>query len=165
MAMQSRRSFNQKMLGSLVAYGLIETLFTRELIGDTVRPLIHQWLVDLNALSQDVKGQKLKDVEFQAKLEELYRKVDLPELLKLIDLDGLTRKVKYPNQGAANLGIDLSKVEGLPRKLIFGKQIFAMKKGRSVVPHGHDNMCTGFIILRGAFTGKHYDRVEDHDDH
>jgi hypothetical protein len=40
-----------------------------------------------------------------------------------------------------------------------------MKKGRSVVPHGHDNLCTGFIILRGAFTGKHYDRVEDHDDH
>ena len=27
------------------------------------------------ALSQDVKGQKLKDVEFQAKLEELYKRV------------------------------------------------------------------------------------------
>jgi hypothetical protein len=91
--------------------------------------------------------------------------VDLPELIKLIDLDGLTQKVRYPNQGPANLGIDLSKVEGLPGKLVFGKQIFAMKKGRSVVPHGHDNMCTGFIILRGDFIGKHYDRVEDHADH
>ena len=40
-----------------------------------------------------------------------------------------------------------------------------MRKGRSVVPHGHDNMCTGFIILRGDFAGKHYDRVEDHEDH
>ena len=47
----------------------------------------------------------------------------------------------------------------------FGKQIFALNKGRSVVPHGHDNMCTGFIILRGSFVGKHYDRVEDHKDH
>ena len=40
-----------------------------------------------------------------------------------------------------------------------------MKKGRSIVPHGHDNMCTGFIVLRGDFAGKHYDRVEDNEDH
>jgi hypothetical protein len=75
----SRRTFNKKMLSSLAAYGLIETLFTRQLLGDTVKPLIHQWLADLNALSQDVKGQKLKDVEFQTKLEELYKRVDLPD--------------------------------------------------------------------------------------
>src|SRR5438128_961247 len=165
MAVQSRRSFNKKMLTSLVACGLIETLFTRGLFGDTVKPLVHQWLADLNALGQDLKGHKLKDIEFQTKLEELYKKVDLPDLLKLVDLDGLTKKVKYPDRGTANLGIDLSKVEGLPSRLVFGKQIFAMKKGRSVVPHGHDNMCTGFIILRGDFTGKHYDRVEDNADH
>jgi hypothetical protein len=153
------------MLSSLVAYGLIETLFTRQLFGDTVKPLIHQWLAELNTLSQDLKGQKLKDVDFQAKLEDLYRRVDLAELIKLIDLDRLTERIKYPDKGAANLGIDLSKVEGLPKRLAFGKQIFAMKKGRSVVPHGHDNMCTGFVILRGNFTGRHYDRVEDHTDH
>ncbi len=165
MAIESRRSFNKKMLNSLVAYGLIETLFRQDLFGDTVKPLIHQWLTDLNTLGEDLKGHKLKDIEFQTKLEELYKRVDLAELIKLIDLDGLTQKVRYPHQGAANLGIDLSKVEGLPGKLVFGKQIFAMKKGRSVVPHGHDNMCTGFIILRGDFIGKHYDRVEDHADH
>src|SRR5439155_3070037 len=58
-----------------------------------------------------------------------------------------------------------SKVDGLPKRLVFGKQIFAMRQGRSVVPHGHDNMCTGFIILRGNFIGKHYDRVDDQRDH
>jgi hypothetical protein len=73
--------------------------------------------------------------------------------------------VKYPAKGAASLGVDLSKVEGLPKKVVLGKQIFALQKGRSVVPHGHDNMCTAFIVLRGSFIGKHYDRVEDHDDH
>src|SRR2546427_780637 len=43
--------------------------------------------------------------------------------------------------------------------------IFACQKGRSIVPHGHDNMSTGFIILRGTWAGKHFDRVEDNDDH
>ena len=40
-----------------------------------------------------------------------------------------------------------------------------MKKGRSVVPHGHDNMATGFLVLKGKFRGRHYDRVEDRSDH
>jgi hypothetical protein len=165
MATESRRSFNSKMLGSLVAYGLVETLFLKDLFADSVKPIIHRWMLDLHALGQDLKKHQLKDIEFQGKLEELYAKVDLRELLKLLDLERLTNGVKLPDNGAASLAFDLSKVEGLPKRLVFGKQIFGLKKGRSVVPHGHDNMCTGFVILRGNFTGKHYDRVEDHDDH
>jgi hypothetical protein len=165
MELQSRRSFNKKLLGSLTAFGLIETLFAGDLFGAAVKPVIHKWMVELHELSQDLKQHKLKDVDFQAKLEELYRRVDLPELIKLVELDRLAQGLKYPERGAASLGIDLSKVEGLPRRLVFGRQIFALGKGRSVVPHGHNNMCTGFIVLRGNFIGRHYDRVEDHADH
>jgi hypothetical protein len=165
MLTESRRSFNAKLLGSLVAYGLVETLFSKDLFADSVKPIIQRWMLDLHSLGQDLKKHKLKDLEFQSKLEELYAKVDLPELIKLIDLDRLTNGVKLPDNGAASLAFDLSKVEGLPKRLVFGKQIFGLKKGRSVVPHGHDNMCTGFVILRGNFTGKHYDRVEEHEDH
>ncbi len=163
--METRRSFNHKMLGSLLAYGLLETLYERRLFGDEVKPILDRWMIELAELCKDVKGQKIKDIDFQSKLEDLYKKVDLPQLLKFVDLDKVAKDVKYPELGAANLGVDLSKVEGLPQKLAFGKQIFAMTKGRSVVPHGHDNMCTGFIILRGDFIGKHYDRVEDNTDH
>jgi hypothetical protein len=52
-----------------------------------------------------------------------------------------------------------------PKKLVFGKQIFALKKGRSVVPHGHNNMATAFLILNGDLRGRHYDRLEDEKDH
>jgi hypothetical protein len=165
MATESRRSFNAQMLGSLMTYGLIESLFKQELFADSVKPVIQQWLADLNTLGRDVKDRKIKDTEWQAKVEELYQKVDLAELVKLLNLDGVARSVRYPEKGAANLGVDLAKIDGLPPRLSFGKQIFAMQRGRSVVPHGHVNMCTGFIILRGTFVGKHYDRVEDHADH
>jgi hypothetical protein len=163
--MESRRSFNGKMLGSLLAFGLIETLYNRNLFADEIKPVIDKWMVELADLCKGVKEQKIKDIDFQAKLEDLYKKVDLTELVKLVDLDRVEKSVKYPELGAANLGVDLNKIEGLPQKLVFGKQVFAMKKGRSVVPHGHDNMCTGFIILRGDFIGKHYERVEDNADH
>jgi hypothetical protein len=165
MHLETRRSFNRKLLGSLMTFGLIETLFTRDLFADGVKPVIQKWMVELHELCQDVKDQKVKDVDWQAKVESLYQRVDLAELVQLLDLDRVAQTVKYPAKGAASLGIDLSKVEGLPKKVVLGKQIFALQKGRSVVPHGHDNMCTGFIVLRGNFVGKHYDRVEDNDDH
>jgi hypothetical protein len=162
---ESRRSFNRKLLGSLMTFGLTETLVSHDLFADSVKPVIGKWVVEMHDLARDLKDQKLKDVDFQAKLEDLYRRVDLAELLKLVDLDRVARTVKYPERGAANLGVDLSQVEGLPKKVVMGKQIFAMRKGRSVVPHGHNNMATGFIVLRGDFVGKHYERVEDLDDH
>jgi hypothetical protein len=165
MSLTTRRTFHHQVLGSMMTYGLIETLFHRDLLADSVKPIVHKWMVDLNDLCRSLKDHKLKDLDFQSKLEELYRKVDLKELLTLLDLDRISRTIKYPERGAASLGIDLNKVEGLPKPLVFGKQIFAMGKGRSVVPHGHDNMCTGFIILRGDFEGRHYDRVEEESDH
>ena len=73
--------------------------------------------------------------------------------------------MKLPDNGAKSVGIDLRKVEGMPERLYFGKQIFCLKKGRAVVPHGHSNMCTGFIVLRGTFRGRHYDRLEDDGQH
>jgi hypothetical protein len=165
MVLESRRSFNRKLLGSLMTYGLIETVFHRNLLADAVKPVVKKWLVELNALSQDLKDQKIKDVDFQTQLENLYKRVDLAELITFIDLDRATKDVKLPDKGAASLGVDLNKVEGLPEHLVFGKQIFALRKGRSIVPHGHDNMCTGFIVLRGDFNGKHYERVADEKDH
>ena len=40
-----------------------------------------------------------------------------------------------------------------------------MKPGRSVVPHGHNNMATAFLILKGNFQGRHFDRLQDEKDH
>ena len=156
----NRRDFT----GTVLAYGLIQMLWARDLFADDVRPVVGQWFNDLNALGQDLKGRKLKDVEFQAKMEELYRKVDLAELCKFVELDKLAERVKPPANGALSANFDLSQVEGLG-KAVFGRQIFCLKKDRAVVPHGHSNMCTGFIVLRGSFRGRHYDRLETHKDH
>jgi hypothetical protein len=162
---QSRREFSTRLLGSLMACGLIESLYSAHLFGDEVKPIIGPWLAELSDMTSQLRGRKLKDTEFQAKMEDLYRRVDLPELIKSIRLDQLAAKTNLPDNGAASLGMDFSKVEGAPAKLGFGKQIFGLKNERSVVPHGHNNMCTGFIVLRGEFQGKHYDKLESHKDH
>jgi hypothetical protein len=162
---QSRRAFTIQALQSLTAVALIEGLAVHRLFGADVKPVVDQWLAELNTISNDVHDHKVKDVEFQKSLEDLYRRVNLPELLKTLDFERMAAGVNYPARGAKSLPVDFNNVAGLSTKLVFGRQIFALQKGRSVVPHGHDNMATGFLILSGTLRGRHYDRLEDHADH
>jgi hypothetical protein len=158
---ESRR----RILKSLIAFGVIETLFSRGLLAAGHAPMVGKWFKELNDLSSDLEGHKLKDLEFQARMEDLYRRVDLSELIGAVKLEDLERTKTLPDNGAASIGFDLKQVEGVPSSLSFGKQIFGLKKGRSIVPHGHSNMCTGFIVLKGNFRGRHWDKVETHSDH
>jgi hypothetical protein len=162
--METRREFHAKLIGSAITFALVDMLWSRDLFADPAKPTIGKWLGELVEMTNDLKGQKLTDLQFQTKMEDLYKRVDLKELCALIKLDEVEKKA-LPDNGAANFGFDLSKVEGLPANVGFGKQIFGCKKGHSVVPHGHANMCTGFIILKGKWHGRHYDRLETKDDH
>ena len=152
------------LLGALVAYGLVETCWRRDLFAQDVRPTIDAWFKELGEMTADLRGRELTDLQFQERMEALYRRVDLPTLCRLVKLDEIERR-KLPDNGALSAGFDLGGAGGLPAAPGFGKQIFGCGRGRSIVPHGHANMCTGFIILKGRWVGKHYDRVETAADH
>jgi hypothetical protein len=161
----TRRQLGAGMFKTLIAYGLVETLFSRGLLAEGDKQAIGKWFTELVDLSRDLNGAKLTDLQFQVRMEELYRRVDLAELIKAVKLEDLERTTQLPPNGAISLGFDLRKVEGVPAQLGFGKQIFGLRKGCSIVPHGHANMCTGFIVLKGTFHGRHWDRVETRPDH
>ncbi|MDX2035041.1 MAG: hypothetical protein SFX72_00195 [Isosphaeraceae bacterium] len=162
---ENRRAFTRQALTSLATVALLEGLAARGLFGADVEPIVEKWLQELESISRSVADHKTKDLEFQAAFEALSARVDLAALLKTLDFDRISRGVSFPAKGAKSLPVEYRNVAGIPTKLVHGRQIFAMRKGRSIVPHGHDNMATGFIILSGELRGRHYDRVEDHKDH
>jgi hypothetical protein len=161
----TRRQFGQDTLTALVTYSLLDMLLCRDALGEELKLAAARWLKDLNDLSHDVKGQKLSQVEWQKKVDALFEHVDLADALKFLDFDKLTANIKYRDQGELSLKPKLPQVEELPTDLVFGHQVFALTKGRSVVPHGHNNMATAFLILKGDFRGRHYDRLEDDGQH
>ena len=132
---------------------------------DEAKPATVKWLTDVNQLGWDLKDKKLSQVEWQKKIEELYQQADVADFLRLIDFDRLTHNLELVDTGARSLSVKFPHIEGVSDKLAWGKQIFALKKGRSVVPHGHNNMATAFLILKGEFRGRHFDRIEDEPEH
>lgn len=161
----SRRDFATHTLTSLLTFSLLETLCSRDVFADEIKPITAQWLKQLHRLGTDVKNHTLTPVMWQDQVESLFEKCDLPELLRFVDFEKLTAKVSFREQGEVSLRANFPKVEGLPTNLVFGHQVFAVKRDRSVVPHGHENMATAFLILQGTFHGRHYDRLEDANDH
>ena len=62
MTTPTRRTFNHALLGTLAAYGLIETLFRQDAFAESVKPVIGKWMGELNALSKELKKQGWKFV-------------------------------------------------------------------------------------------------------
>jgi hypothetical protein len=95
----SRRQFTVAALGTLLTTSLLDTLFARDLVPDVIQPETARWLKEVNQLCADVKGQKLKQVDWQARLEALFTRVELKEMLALVDFERVTKKVEFQEQG------------------------------------------------------------------
>ena len=86
----SRRTLCKQTLGSVLTFSLLESLFQADAFGREVKPLITRWVADLDALGRDVKDQKVPQIIWQHKVEELFAQVDLSELLRLVWQKGRT---------------------------------------------------------------------------
>lgn len=161
----TRRDFGLAGVKSLLTLSLLETIFARNAWSAEVQPIAAKWVADLNELAGDVKEQRISQVVWQEKVQELYGQIELDELMQFVNFKNLTKDLKFVDHGARSLQPKFPDVEGLPKKLVFGKQIFAIKQGQSVVPHGHNNMATAFLVLKGELHGRHYDRIEDESEH
>ena len=165
-AITSRRDFTKRSMQALLTISLLDHLCSANLLAADAKLTAKKWLNEVNQIGSNVKDKKIKETEWQAKIEDLLQnKIALPELLKLIDFDRIEKNVKFADNGARSVRPELPKIKGVPDKLVFGHQVFALKKGRSVVPHGHNNMATAFLVLKGNFHGRHYDRVTDEKKH
>ena len=160
----TRRSFTKKTLGGLLTLSLLETVFQRDAFAKGVKPLAVDWLAEVNDISQSLRGRKLSQFVWQQQVESLMEQADVSDLMKFLDFEKMTKNIKFREKGELSLRPKFPEVEGLPKNLVYGTQMFALRKDRSVVPHGHTNMATAFIIVKGEFHGRHFDRLEDHKD-
>lgn len=156
--MLSRRKFLQQTALGLVTHSLLQAGFTSEAFAAPVRSKLERWLLDLNELCGDLKTHSLTPLQWQAKMEELYSGIELAELLKFIDFDLLARGLEFPEDRATVKPVVFPKLEGLPARPVRAK-IFGMAKGRAIVPHGHNDLVSAHLVIKGRFRVRTFDRV------
>jgi len=112
----------------------------------------------LDELSRALAHHEIAQVDWQDGVETLARGIDLAELCKAADLDRVAARLPLLPKGTNAEVIQL-----LPGQR-FTPKIFAMGKGRAIIPHGHVNMVSHHLVLQGELHGRHWERVRDEDD-
>ena len=123
----SRRDFTKRSMQALLTISLLDHLCSSNLLAAEARLTAKKWLNEVNQIGLDAKGRKIKQTQWQAQIEDLLQnRIALPELLKLIDFDAIQKNVKFVDNGARSVRPRLPKIEGVPNKLVFGHQVFAV---------------------------------------
>jgi len=163
-----RREFTKGMLATVTSYALLDLLYAcdsgtphrTKTVHKKVQPIVEHWAIQLQEFCSDLKINTISTVQWQEKIKELYAKIELHELLTFIDFEQLIKGFQYPDLGVATKSVVFPTLEGLPENTVFIKKMFGMQKDRSIIPHGHSNMASAHLILKGEMHLRHYDKVE-----
>ncbi len=154
-----RREFSKKLLTAVASYSLIHSAFGSYAFSKKISPILSHWSTRLNEYSLDLKHGEISPSEWQTFVEELYEKVSIEEVLKFIDFDQLIKGFEYPDLGVKTKPVKFPKLTQLPEDTTFVKKIFGMKKDRAIIPHGHSNMVSAHLVLKGEMHLRNYEKI------
>lgn len=153
-----RREFVRRAFGGALTFSLVKALCGARALGAAVTPPAARWVAEVEQLSSGLKGRRIRPSEWQTKVEELFRRVELKDLLRSIDYDELAKAPLFPEDHESAVELEFPKVEGLPAELTYIPMFIAFQRGRAVVPHGHRNMVSMHMALTEGVRARHYER-------
>ncbi|GFZ93643.1 hypothetical protein GCM10011531_27030 [Aquaticitalea lipolytica] len=160
----NRKEFTKGLLATIISYALMDSLFATNAFINHINPLTKHWAIKLNEYCSDLKKQTITPKEWQSLIDELYKDIELNDLIKFIDFRKLQTGFQYPDLGVNTKPVFFPKLDGLPENTVFIKKIFGMKKDRAIIPHGHSNMASAHLVLNGEMHLRHYEKIRKEGD-
>lgn len=156
-----RRSFLGQCFAMGASYSVMRMAMGTGCLATEGRDLMNTWFKDLVDLCGDLRTSRISPELWQEQMAILYRGIDPNDLMGFIDFPNLVERLSWPETGAAIAQVKFPEIEGMPAPRGFGRKIFALEKGRAVVPHAHNNMVSAHFILQGEFHVRTYNRRFD----
>src|SRR5919204_1056971 len=113
----------------------------------------------LDELSRALARREIQPVAWQRGAAGVFEGIDVAELCRAADFDRVAERLPLLPRGTSTEVIRL--LDGQA----FTPKIFAMGKGRAIIPHGHINMVSQHLVLKGEMRGRHYERLRDEPGH
>ena len=111
----------------------------------------------IEELSAALRGGTISVSDWRNGLDDLLSRVALEDLLLAIDFDALAKSVGFAKVGVATTKIKFT--DHRTRRLTFYPKLFAIDRGRAIIPHGHANMVSAHMPLRGRLSLRQYDQL------
>ena len=153
--MASRR----EILGALTVVWLARAVQAARAAPPALSDALRARLRKLQEVSRALARREIPPLEWQRGAAAFCDGIDVQELCRAADFEQVIARLPLLARGTSAEAIDL--LEGQ----VFTPKIFAMGKGRAIIPHGHVNMVSQHLVLRGEMRGRHYERVRDEEQH
>lgn len=155
-----RREFSKNLLAAVSGYALFNSLFLTDSFSKPIKQITGNWAIRLNEYCMDLKKNSIVPAEWQILIEDLYNEIELSEIIDFIDFENLIKGFEYPDLGVNTKPVKFPALDGLPENTVYLKKIFGMKKDRAIIPHGHSNMASAHLILKGEMHLRNYDKID-----
>ena len=153
------------MLHSLLTLSVVETLSQERLLGKNIDRLAKHWLAEVEEISRAMKNGRAKQTEWQEKIAEIFTRVELPDFLRSVDFDRVSKKMEFPDDREGMIAVNPPRARGLPKELEAETYIYGLKKGRAIAPHSHRNMTSMHMLIGGEMHAWNFDRLEGEPGH
>lgn len=122
---------------------------------------VAELLRELNDASRSLCQAQIDGPDWQLCVQALLARVDPTLLRDAIEIDWRALASDTRSKGRAELRLAAADLPAGPSEPAFRSKLFAMQRGHAIVPHGHRNLVSAFLVLDGRLRGRHFDRLRD----
>ena len=145
----------REILGALTTVWLARAVHAAGAAPTVLDEKLKSRLRKLDDASRALAHGEIQPVDWQRAGVEFCDGIDVQELCRAADFEHMAARLPLLPRGTSAEAIRL--LDGQA----FTPKIFAMGKGRAIVPHGHRNMVSQHLVLQGEMRGRHYERLRD----
>lgn len=127
---------------------------------------LDRWARAVVAANEHVAAGELDVLGWQGEIARLHATVELPALVRYLDVERLLREFRYGSNLAETadpvLPAAITRAGTGPRRWFI--RVFGLRKGGAIIPHVHNAMVSAHLVVAGSFHARTHDRVRDLDD-
>ncbi len=159
---RERRRFAAGIASALLAAPLLDLLATAQVLAAPQDPGSGDLRAELTAISIALTRGALDPWAWQRATAKLCADLIAVDLLRELRIMNLAQRLDSAPTPPRSLLIRADDDDRpLPRPPGIRHRLFRFAKAEAIVPHGHNSLVSLFIVLRGRFHARHYDRIAD----
>ena len=158
-----RREFIGVSAQAAVLFGFLTNLLSKDALASAPGFSWEKWVDAVYLTGEKLISGSIDPVQWQTEMNKVYATAPLTELAQYIKADRLLKNTEIGEHGERFIFASIR--EGSPvvetRRAVITKAAI-VQNGKSIPPHGHENMVSAFLALRGKFHVRQFDKTHSY---
>jgi hypothetical protein len=146
-------------IGTIAMAQLLRLAVGTKAVAAPIASATNKWAQGLVELAHDLNSRSLTVTQWQDAIEALHKTVPIEDVLKLVDFDLLRPTLERTGRLENHQHVLLPGIK--PTNRLLWTNLFVIPERGAIPPHGHNELVTAHLIVRGRLHARTFARVAD----